>query len=183
MRALDDLVSSGKVRYIGASNYAAWQLCRSNDVAEMRGWAAFISIQPHYHMLERGIERELVPYCREFDVGILPYFPLAGGFLTGKYREGEPAPAGSRGESSAYVQRYFNPQNFARVAQLRQWAEGHGHTMAELAIAWLLAQPQLASVIAGVTSIEQVQANVRAAAWKLSSGEEQEVRAVLEEHA
>lgn len=183
MRALDDLVSSGKVRYIGTSNYAAWQICRSNDVAEMRGWAPFISVQPHYHMLERGIERELVPYCREFEVGILPYFPLAGGFLTGKYREGEPAPAGSRGENNSYVQRYFTAQNFAKVERMRAWAEAHEHTMAELAIAWLLAQPQLSSVIAGVTSTQQVQANVQAATWHLTPSEEQEVRAILDEQA
>ncbi len=182
MRALDDLVSSGKVRYIGASNYAAWQLCRSNDVAEMHGWAPFVSIQPHYHMFERGIERELVPYCHAFGVGILPYFPLAGGFLTGKYREGAPPPAGSRGEASPYVQRYFTPANFARLDQLRAWAEERGHTVAELAIAWLLAQPQLASVIAGVTSIEQVEANAKAATWRLTPDEEQAVRAILEEH-
>ncbi|HLS90334.1 MAG TPA: aldo/keto reductase, partial [Limnochordia bacterium] len=94
MRALDDLVRSGKVRYIGASNYAAWQLCRANDVAEMRGWTPFISIQPHYHMLERSIEKELVPYCEAFGVGIIPYFPLAGGFLTGKYRRGQAPPPG-----------------------------------------------------------------------------------------
>ncbi len=94
MRALDDLVRSGKVRYIGASNYAAWQLCRANDVAEMRGWTPFISIQPHYHMLERSIEKELVPYCEAFGVGIIPYFPLAGGFLTGKYRRVKRLPRG-----------------------------------------------------------------------------------------
>ena len=181
MRALDDLVSSGKVRYIGASNYAAWQLCRSNDVAEMRGWAPFISVQPHYHMLERGIESELAPYCRAFNIGILPYFPLAGGFLTGKYREGAPPPAGSRGESNPYVQRYFTPENFAKVEQLRKWTEARDHTMAELAVAWLLAQPQLASVIAGVTSPEQVLANVQAASWRLTADEEREVRAILEQ--
>ncbi len=183
MRALDDLVTSGKVRYIGASNYAAWQLCRSNDIAEMRGWAPFVSIQPHYHMLERGIETELVPYCRAFGVGILPYFPLAGGFLTGKYQEGEPPPQGSRGESSPYVQRYFTPENFAKVRQLREWADTQGHSMAELAVAWLLAQPQLASVIAGVTRLEQVEANVRAAAWRLTPDEEQAIRAILEGRA
>ncbi len=180
MRALDDLVSSGKVRYVGASNYAAWQLCRSNDVAEMHGRAGFISVQPHYHMLERGIESELVPYCQAFGVGILPYFPLAGGFLTGKYRQGEPAPAGSRGESSPYVQRYFTPENFGKVDKLCTWAEAQGHTMGELAIAWLLAQPQVTSVIAGVTSVEQVQANVETAAWKLTPEDEQAVRAILQ---
>ena len=180
MRALDDLVSSGKVRYIGASNFAAWQLCRSNDIAEMRGWARFVSIQPHYHMLQREIERELVPYCQAFGVGILPYFPLAGGFLTGKYREGEPPPAGSRGESSPYVQRYLTPENFRKVAALAEWAEARGHAMGELAIAWLLAQPQLASVIAGTTRLEQVEANVRAAEWRLTPPELEEIRAILD---
>ncbi len=180
MRTLDDLVTSGKVRYIGASNFAAWQLCRANDVAEMRGWTRFVSIQPHYHMLERGIERELVPYCQAFGVGILPYFPLAGGFLTGKYREGEPPPPGSRGESNQYVQRYFTPENFAKVRTLAAWAEARGHTMPELAIAWLLGQPQLASVIAGVTRLEQVEENVRAAEWRLTPAELDEVRAILE---
>lgn len=180
MRALDDLVSSGKVRYIGASNYAAWHLCRSNDLAEMRGWSAFVSVQPHYHMFERRIEDELVPYCRAFGVGILPYFPLAGGFLTGKYREGAPVPPGSRGESSPYVQRYFTPENFAKVEKLRAWAEGRDHTMAELAIAWLLAQPQISSVIAGVTGPEQVQANAQAATWHLTPDEEKEVRLILD---
>ncbi len=181
MRTLDDLVASGKVRYVGASNFAAWQLCRANDLAERYGWAPFVTIQPHHHMLERSVERELVPYCKMFGLGILPYFPLAGGFLTGKYREGEPPPQGSRGESNPYVQRYFTPSNFAKVRKLTTWAEERGHSMAELAIAWLLAQPQLTSVIAGATSTEQVEANIRAAEWKLSAEEQQEVRAILEE--
>ena len=86
MRALDDLVRAGKIRYIGASNFSAWQLCRSNAVAEMQGWEQFVTVQPHYHMLERKIENELVPYCEFANIGILPYFPLAGGFLTGKYK-------------------------------------------------------------------------------------------------
>jgi aryl-alcohol dehydrogenase-like predicted oxidoreductase len=180
MRALDDLVSSGKVRYIGASNFLAWQLCRANDIAELRGWAPFASLQPHYHMLERTIERELVPYCEAFGVGILPYFPLAGGFLTGKYRENEPAPSGSRGESSAYVQKYFTPDNFARVRELTAWAEARDRSMSDLAFAWTLAQPQLSSVIAGVTKPEQVAANVRSAEWKLTADEQAEVRAILE---
>jgi aryl-alcohol dehydrogenase-like predicted oxidoreductase len=181
MRALDDLVTSGKVRYIGASNYAAWQLCRSNDVAERHGRAQFVSVQPHFHMLERSVEAELLPYCREFGVGILPYFPLAGGFLTGKYRRGESAPGGSRGESSPYVQRYMNDENYTVVERLSAWAEQRDHSMAELAIAWLLAQPQLSSVIAGVTSTEQVDANVSAAEWQLTPEEEAEVRAILEQ--
>ena len=180
MRGLDDLVASGKVGYIGCSNFLAWQMCRANDLAERYGWAQFITVQPHYHMLERGIERELVPYCQMFHIGILPYFPLAGGFLTGKYKEGEAPPPGTRGESSPYVQRYFKPENFAKVRTLTEWAEARGHTMAELAIAWLLGQPQIPSVIAGVTRVEQVDANVKAAEWRLTGEELAEVRKVLE---
>jgi aryl-alcohol dehydrogenase-like predicted oxidoreductase len=111
LRALDDLVASGKIRYVGASNFAAWQLSRANLLAEMRDWSPLVTIQPHYHMFERGIEQELVPYCNAYGVGILPYFPLAGGFLTGKYKQGEAAPAGSRGENSPYVQRYMTDKN------------------------------------------------------------------------
>jgi aryl-alcohol dehydrogenase-like predicted oxidoreductase len=183
MRTLEDLLRSGKVRYIGASNFAAWQLCRANDIAEMRGWTRFVSVQPHYHMLQREIERELVPYCQAAGVGILPYFPLAGGFLTGKYKEGEPPPEGSRGEGSAYVQRYFTAENFATVRALTELAEARGHTMVELAIAWLLGQPQLASVIAGATRLDQVEANARAAEWQLTPAELDEVRAILEDQA
>jgi aryl-alcohol dehydrogenase-like predicted oxidoreductase len=135
MRALDDLVRAGKVRYIGASNFDAWQLCRSNDVAEMLGWEQFVTVQPHYHMLEREIERELVPYCAWAHIGILPYFPLAGGFLTGKYKRGEPAPAGSRGEKSPYVQKYLTDANFDKLDKLQAFADSRGHPLHDLAFA------------------------------------------------
>ncbi|MBN9389282.1 MAG: aldo/keto reductase [Chloroflexi bacterium] len=181
MRALDDLVSQGKVRYLGASNYLAWQLSHANDIAQFRGWTSFISIQPHYHMLERSIERELVPYARFANIGILPFFPLAGGFLTGKYQEGQPAPEGTRGAvAGGYVSQYFTPENYSKVRKLTAWAEERGHTMGELAIAWLLGQPQMASVISGASKLEQVEANVKAAEWQLSADELAEVRAVLE---
>lgn len=179
MRALDDLVRSGKVRYIGASNYAAWQLCRANDVAEMTGGIPFISVQPHYHMLERGIENELIPYCEAFGIGVIPYFPLAGGFLTGKYKHGEAAPQGSRGETSEYVQRYFTPRNFAIVESLQAFAEQHDRTMAELAVAWLLTRPQVSSVICGATSTTQVENNLKAANWELGPTDVEKIEALL----
>jgi aryl-alcohol dehydrogenase-like predicted oxidoreductase len=179
LRALDDLVRTGKVRYIGASNFAAWQLARANLLAELRGWAPFITIQPHYHMLERSIEQEMMPYCNAYKIGILPFFPLAGGFLTGKYKRGEPAPAGSRGENSTYVQRYMTPANYDRLEKLEAWAGERGHTMGELAHAWLLAHPQVSSVISGATRLEQVQANAKAADWKLTADELLEVNATL----
>ena len=180
LRALDDLVASGKVRYVGASNYAAWQLSRANLLAELRGWSRFVTIQPHYHMFERGIEQEMIPYCNAYGVGILPYFPLAGGFLTGKYKQGQAAPAGSRGENSPYVQRYMTDKNYAIVAKLGAWAEERGHSMVELAHAWLLGQPQVSSVISGATKLSQVQSNAAAAEWSLSAEELAAVNAVLD---
>src|SRR5258706_5366218 len=156
MRALDDLVREGKVRYIGASNFAAWQLCRSNDVAEMMGWEQFVTVQPQYHMLEREIERELAPYCAWANIGILPYFPLAGGFLTDKYKRGEPVPVGSRGEKSPYVQKYLTDTNFDKLDKLRAFADSRERTLHDLAFAWLLSNRQVASVIAGATHSDQV---------------------------
>jgi aryl-alcohol dehydrogenase-like predicted oxidoreductase len=179
LRALDDLVRAGKVRYVGASNFAAWQLARANLLAEIHNWTPFVTIQPHYHMLERAIEQELIRYCTAHQVGILPYFPLAGGFLTGKYRRGEPAPAGSRGASSSYVQQYMTDANYDTLEQLEAWARKRGHTLGELAHAWLLAQPQVSSVISGATTLEQVQANATAAGWNLTPEELAEVNALL----
>lgn len=179
LRTLDDLVRSGKVRYIGASNYAAWQLAQANMLAELRGYTPFVSIQNHYHMLERDLEREMIPYCNAAHVGILPYFPLAGGFLTGKYQRGQAAPAGSRGEQSPYVQKYMTDANYNKLETLGAWAQERGHTMAELAHAWLLAQPQISSVISGATRVEQVQANASAASWALTPEEFAEVNDVL----
>ncbi|MEM9953430.1 MAG: aldo/keto reductase [Chloroflexota bacterium] len=179
MRALDDLISSGKVRYIGASAYASWQLAKANLLAEMRGWNTFVTIQSHYHMLERDVEKEVLPYCVEDNVGFIPFFPLAGGFLTGKYKRGESAPEGSRGENSEYVQNYMTDANYTIVETLSAWAEERGHTMAELAHVWLLAQPQVCSVISGLTKLEHLQANAKSADWTLTEEELAEVNAIL----
>jgi aryl-alcohol dehydrogenase-like predicted oxidoreductase len=180
LRTLDDLVRSGKVRYIGASNYAAWQLARANTMAELRNWTLFVSVQNHYHMFEREQEAEIIPFCNAHNVGLLPFFPLAGGFLTGKYRRGEPAPAGSRGEQSPYVQQYMTDKNYGIVEKLESWAEERGHSMTELAHAWLLAQPQVSSVISGATKVEQLHANAKGGAWDLSKEELKAVNEVLE---
>ena len=179
MHALDDLVRAGKIRYIGTSNFSAWQLCRSNDLAEMMGWEQFVTIQPHYHLLERSIENELVPYCQFANIGILPYFPLAGGFLTGKYKRDESAPAGSRGEKSPYVQKYMTDVNFDKLNALTSFAISRGHTLHDLAFAWLLGNKQTSSVIAGVTNPEQVTANAATAEWCLSVEEMFEVNELL----
>jgi aryl-alcohol dehydrogenase-like predicted oxidoreductase len=180
LRALDDLITAGKVRYIGASNFMAWQLARANLLADMRGWTPFATIQNHYHMLERGLEREMMSYCSTHHVGILPYFPLAGGFLTGKYKRDLPAPSGSRGETSGYVQRYMTPVNYSKVEKLTKWAQERGHTMAELAHVWLLTHPEVCSVISGATKVSQVKENAKAADWRLSSEEAAEVNTVLD---
>ncbi len=179
LRALEDLLRAGKVRYIGASNFSAWQLTWANALAEMRGWTQFVSVQPHYHMFERTIEAELIPACQYFDIGILPYFPLAGGFLTGKYKAGQPAPSGSRGESSQYVKSYMTTRNYAILEKLEGFAQEHGRSMNDLAHAWLLAQPQVSSVISGATNVEQVQANAAAGDWSLSGEETARVNEIL----
>jgi len=177
LRALDDLIRAGKVRYIAASNFAAWQLAKANLLAEFRGWTAFAALQSHYHLLEREVEQEVLPYCAEHGVGFVPYFPLAGGFLTGKYRRGQPAPAGSRGEGSDYVKGYMTEANYTKIEKLEAWATERGHTLGDLAHAWLLAQPSVCSVISGATRLEQIQANVKAVDWQLSA---EDVKAVNE---
>lgn len=180
LRALDDMVRSGKVRYVGASNFASWQLAHANLLAELRGWSTFVVLQSHYHMLEREVEKQELPYCRAHQVGFVPYFPLAGGFLTGKYRRGKPAPPGSRGESNEYVQGYMTDANYDKIEKLQAWVESHGHKLNELAHAWLLAHPEVPSVISGATKLEHVQANAQSAGWTLSAEELAEVNAILD---
>jgi aryl-alcohol dehydrogenase-like predicted oxidoreductase len=181
LRALDDVVRAGKVRYVGASNFAGWQLAEANALAHARGWTWFVVAENHYHMLERSVERDVLPYCRARKAGFVPYFPLAGGFLTGKYQRGRPAPAGSRGESGNYVPQYMTDANYDRVERLSAWAQAHGHALNELAEAWLLAQPAVVSVIAGATRREHVLANVKGGDWVLSPAEVKEIEALLEQ--
>jgi aryl-alcohol dehydrogenase-like predicted oxidoreductase len=177
--ALDDLVRQGKIRYIGCSNFTAWQLVWGLWISDRRGFASFVSVQPEYSLVAREIEDEMMPAARALGVGIIPYFPLAGGVLTGKYREGEAAQAGTRGHGSAGFERKFmTPRNFAIVRRLEPWARERGHTVAELAIAWLLARPAVSTVITGVTKPEQVAANVKAAEWELTPAEADDVAAL-----
>lgn len=168
MRALDDLVRTGKVRYIGTSQFSAWQLAHSNTLAEMKGWEQFVTIQTHYNLFERDAERELLPYCAWANVGILPYFPLAGGLLTGKYTRGEAPPEGSRGTFSPYVKNRLTDANFDKLDKLRAFADSRGHTLHDLAFSWLLSRKQIPSVIAGATTPEQVSENAKKIEWKLS---------------
>lgn len=176
LRALHDLVTSGKVRYIGASNFAAWQLARANDLAEMRGWNQFVVSQEEYHLFERNLEREVIPYARYAKLGIVPYFPLAGGFLTGKYQRGD---AISQTRVN-YVTPYLTERNFEILDRLHNFTARREQSVGELAIAWLLHEPQVCSVISGATNADQISANANASDWTLSAEEAKEVRAILE---
>jgi aryl-alcohol dehydrogenase-like predicted oxidoreductase len=147
-------------------------------VAHQHGWAQFVSIRAS--LFEREIEKELLPACRHFGIGVLPYFPLASGFLTGKYRPGQPPPSGSRGEDSQYVQNYMTEANFAKLAQLTAFAQERQHTINELAHAWLLAHPEVSSVISGATKVEHVLANAKGCEWSLSPQEIEQIRTILE---
>ncbi len=179
MRALDDLVRAGKIRYIGTSQFSAWQLAHCNTFAEMMGWEQFVTIQTHYNLFERDAERELLPYCAWSNVGVLPYFPLAGGLLTGKYTRGEPPPEGSRGTFSPYVKNRLTDANFDKLDKLRAFADSRGHTLHDLAFSWLLSRQQIPSVIAGATTPEQVTANAKTIGWKLSDEELVEITGLL----
>jgi 1-deoxyxylulose-5-phosphate synthase len=179
LRALDDLLRLGKVRYLGVSDFAAWQLAQANVLAELRGWTPLVVIQSEYNLLARDVEREVLPYCQAQHVGFVPYYPLAGGFLTGKYRRGEPPPPGSRGETNSRVQKYMTAANFALLERLATWAAARGRGLNELAQAWLLAQPQVCSVISGATTLDHVMSNVKAASWTLTPTEVAEVHALL----
>ena len=179
LRALDDLIRMGKVLYIGASAYASWQLAHANVLADLKGWTAFVAIQSEYSMLKRDVEREVLPYCRAHHVGFVPYYPLAGGFLTGKYEKGRPPPPGSRGESVKHVRDLMTEGNFNKVVKLTAWAREHGRGVNELAQAWLLAQPQVCSSISGAKSLDQLLSNIKAADWSLTAAELREIDPIL----
>lgn len=176
LAALDDLIRAGKVRYIGSSNFAGWQVADAAWISRTAGIASYVSAQNQYNLLDRRVERELVPACREFGVGILPYFPLASGFLTGKYRRGAEPPKGTRlALMQRMAQTTLTDENFNIIERLEKFARERGHTLLELAVGWLASQPQVSSVISGATSPEQVTDNVKAGNWKLSAEELAEV--------
>lgn len=163
LEALDRLVQSGKVRHIGCSNMSATQLSEALGASGAGDMASFVTAQNHYSLLHRDIEDELAPLCEERGIGILPFYPLARGMLTGKYRRGEPAPAGSR-----LRDRTLSDADFDVLEPLETFCAERDHTLLELAISWLAAQPAVPCVISGATRPEQVAANARAAEWKLS---------------
>ncbi|GDY14415.1 oxidoreductase [Planctomycetota bacterium] len=176
LRALDDLIRAGKVRYIGASNLPAWQVVQAQHIARELGTTRFISSQDEYSLLRRDAERELIPALSAYGIGLLPYFPLANGILTGKYRVGEAAPAGTRLASNANLaQRYLTERDLAAAERLGKFALAHDKTLLQLAFAWLAAQPTVASIIAGASTAEQVAQNRAAVGWKLTVEELSEI--------
>jgi aryl-alcohol dehydrogenase-like predicted oxidoreductase len=168
LAALDTLVRAGTVRYIGSSNFAGWQIAEAAAAADRRDLTPFVSAQNHYSLVERNVEAEVVPACVRFGLGVIPYFPLAGGLLTGKYRRGAPAPAGARLATGPNPERFLNEGNFALVDELQRFADERGVGLLDVAIGGLAAQPAVASVIAGATSAEQVAANVAAVRFQPS---------------
>jgi aryl-alcohol dehydrogenase-like predicted oxidoreductase len=171
LAALDALVRAGKVREIGNSNFDGAQIRAADDCSQANGLARFVSAQNYYNVLNRHVDRDVAPAAAECGLGILPYFPLANGLLTGKYRRGEAPPEGTRlaGLPADRADRVLSDKNFDKVEALEKLAADKGHTILELAIAWLATQPHVISVIAGATKPEQVAANAAAADWVLDA--------------
>jgi aryl-alcohol dehydrogenase-like predicted oxidoreductase len=181
--ALNDLVVAGKVKEIGNSNFSAEQIAEADAVSKANGWARFVTAQNQFNLLHRQPVGDLLPACVEYDLVMLPFFPLASGLLTGKYRRGEATPSGTRlasmnDEMSARV---LSDRNFDQLDFLEGFAAARQHTLLELAFAWLAAQPAMGSIIAGATKNEQVQANVAAVDWKLSDAEMAEITQGLDD--
>jgi aryl-alcohol dehydrogenase-like predicted oxidoreductase len=162
LRALDDLVRQGKVRYIGCSNYAAWQVCQALWVSDRAGLVRFESAQPEYSPADRRIETELVPLCRDQGVGILAYFPLAGGLLTGKYGAGSPPPAGSRAATQPRYASRLTDRNLKLVREMERVAAETGATLAQVTLAWVMNRPGITSALVGATRVAQQEENLAA---------------------
>jgi len=177
LRALDDLVRQGKVRYVGCSNLPAWQVVEAQWTARHKSLNPFISCQDEYSLVVRDVvEPELAPAMRQYGMGLLPFFPLASGLLTGKYKRNTPLPADTRlANTPRLADRYLTERNWQIAERLDDWARAHGHTLLELAFSWLLAQTPVSSVIAGATKPKQLDANVRAGDWKLTGAELTEI--------
>jgi aryl-alcohol dehydrogenase-like predicted oxidoreductase len=177
MRALDDLVRQGKVRYVGCSNYPAWRLAKALWASDTLGLARYDCIQPHYNIAYRAeFERELKPLCEEEGIGVIPYSPLAGGFLTGKYRRGEPVPDSAR--ASGIQRRYLNDKGFSILEALEKLGKARGKSIAQMALAWQLSQPVITSPIIGANSVEQLEDSLGAVGVRLTAEEMKTLDAV-----
>lgn len=173
LSTLDDLVREGKVRYIGASNYTGWQLAKALGVSALKGWEPFVSLQPQYSLIARDVELDLLPLCREDGVAVLPWSPLGGGVLTGKYKAGEEPPAGSRASdstpSATLMKRRLSERNLAIADEVGNVAEASGRTRAQVALSWVLHRPGVTSPIIGARTPEQLEDNLGAVGWRLGA--------------
>jgi aryl-alcohol dehydrogenase-like predicted oxidoreductase len=180
LAAMSRLVDEGKVREIGCSNFSAKQLDEAADAARDLEVRSFVTVQNEYSLVAREPREEVLPACRRLGVSFMPYFPLASGLLTGKYRRGQPPPPGTRMAGPGGWEEFLTDERFEIVERLRRFAEEHGHTILELAMSWLTAQPEIATVIAGATRAEQVRQNAAALeAWKLTEAELAEIDDLL----
>jgi aryl-alcohol dehydrogenase-like predicted oxidoreductase len=175
LRALDELVRHGKVRHIGCSNFSGAEIAQAQRMAATHGLARFVTAQDQYNLLSREIEDEVLPVIAAEKLALLPYFPLASGMLTGKYRLGRPMPQGTRLSNARYSDRFLSDENFDIVERLEEFCAARDRTLLQLAFAWLLAKPAVASVIAGASTPEQLMQNVDAVGWDLSPDEIAEV--------
>ena len=169
LEAMTDLVGQGKVRYIANSNMSGWQIVEADHAASDRGLQRFVGAQVEWSLLNRKVEHEVVPACEKYGIGVVPYFPLASGLLTGKYTRGQEFPEGTRFASSSYFSSIATEENWNKVERLTAVAEERGHTILDLAESWLLAHDVVGSVLTGATKPQQVDANVAAAEWKLDA--------------
>jgi aryl-alcohol dehydrogenase-like predicted oxidoreductase len=169
LRTLDDFVSSGKVRYIGASNYAAWEMMKALGISELRGFSRYVSMQTSYSLADRTPENEMIPLCLDQGVGIIPYFPLAGGILSGKYSAKDREPVGSRANTDPSFARFLEDGNLALAERVAKLAEQQGVTSSALSIAWLMDRPAVSTVIVGATRTEQLDDNLRSVDLELDS--------------
>jgi aryl-alcohol dehydrogenase-like predicted oxidoreductase len=182
LRAMDDLVRAGKIRYVACSNFAGWEIAAMAGICDRYGYRIPVVSQSLYNVLERGIEQEVIPACDYFGLSVVPFAPLASGFLTGKYQPGVPVPEGARGHGNeSWQERRLTERNFKAQDILTRFAIERDHSISELALAWLLAQDAVCSVIAGATKPEQVAANARACEWEMTLSDLAEIDHLLDE--
>jgi aryl-alcohol dehydrogenase-like predicted oxidoreductase len=182
LRALDSLIAQGKVRYIGCSNMSASQIVEAQRISQANGLNRFVVCQDQYNLLSRQIEAEIIPTIKDHHLGLIPYFPLASGMLTGKYARGAPIPAGTRMSYKRYSDRFLNDENFHMVERLREFCTQRGRSLLELAFGWLLSKPYVGCVIAGANATEQIYQNVAAIDWRLNAAEMAEVDRLTSKH-
>jgi aryl-alcohol dehydrogenase-like predicted oxidoreductase len=180
LQPLDELVKAGKIRYVGNCNYSSWRQMEAMQVARDNNLSWFVSTQNHYNMIFRHVELEILPFCNAYETGFIPYFPLAGGFLTGQYRPGQAAPAGTRSDlvPTGIVNKITTDRSNNLLLKLESFAQERDHTVAELALSWLLSHPEVTTIINGAEKPEYIAANAKAADWVLTPEEMVEVDAI-----